>query len=396
MLNFQFFMPTRILFGNGSLEEIGNTPYLPRGDKAMVVITKGGTMLKRGYLARLQGFLSAQGVKSVVYDKVPPNPESDQVDEAAALCRDMGVDMVVGLGGGSAIDAAKAVALCAANTGGIWDYIPSGTGKGLVPENPALPIVAVPTTAGTGTEADPWFVVSKSGGREKTGFGLDSTFPALSVVDPELTLSVPPRLTALTGLDAFFHAVESYLNVNSQPVSDMLALEAAHLIAHTLPQAVEEPDNLRARTILSWASTAAGVCESLSGCISQHSLEHALTAFNPELPHGLGLAALSRPYFARLAEKAPERFDDLALAMGVDEVDELPEAERPGAFLAALDELLGRVGVASDRLGDWGFTPEDAEALADNAYETMGDLFDATPGDMTRQDAVDVLRAALA
>ncbi len=395
MLNFQFHLPTRILFGNGSLEELSTTPFLPRGDKALIVITKGGTMLKRGYLARTQGYLSAQGVKSLVYDKVTPNPESDQVDEAAAICRDMGVDMVVGLGGGSAIDTAKGVALCAANEGSIWDYMATGSGKGREIENPALPIIAVPTTAGTGSETAPGLVISRSGGTEKPSLRHQSTYPALAVVDPELTLSMPPRLTALTGLDALFHAVEGYLSLRRQPLTDMLALEAAHLISHTLPLAVEEPDNLRARTILSWAALAAGMVLGQAGATSQHSLEHALSAARPDLPHGLGLAILSRPYFARLSQKSPERFDDLALAMGVDEVDELPEAERPAAFLAALDELLGRVGMANERLADWGFKPEDAETLADNAYQTMGALFEITPGNMVRDDVVAVLRAAL-
>ena len=173
MLNFQYFMPTRVVFGPETLDQLGDTPYLPRGKKAMVVIGESGVMIKEGYLARVQSQLSKQDVQTIVFDKVRPNPESDAVDEAAAICRDNDVDFIVGLGGGSTIDSAKSIALMATNSGKYWDYMQSGTGGGLTPEKDALPIVAIPTTAGTGTEADPWTVITKSGtdAMEKIGWG---------------------------------------------------------------------------------------------------------------------------------------------------------------------------------------------------------------------------------
>lgn len=394
MLNFQYFMPTRILFGPDTLNQLGETPHLPRGKKAMVVIGESGVMVKQGYLSRVQSQLAKQDVQTIIYDKIQPNPESDMVDEAAAICRENNVDFIVGLGGGSTIDSAKAIATMAANTGSYWDYMQSGTGGGCTPEKEALPIVAIPTTAGTGTEADPWTVITKSGSAEKIGWGNDATFPKLSIVDPTLMLSVPPKQTAYTGMDAFFHAVEAYLATCRQPASDMLALEAVHLIAHTLPAAVANGDDLEARTIMAWASSAAGLCESYSSCISHHSLEHALSAFHPDLPHGAGLVMLSKAYFGFLASRGEERLGDLALAMG-DTLAENLEEEVPGvAFLDALDGLITAVGLGDEKLSNYGVTRDEIPSLAENAITTMGALFDITPVQMSQDDVIAILEAA--
>lgn len=396
MLNFQYYMPTRVIFGPGTLDQLGDTPHLPRGKKAMIVIGESGVMIRQGYLSRVQSLLSKQDVQTIVFDKIKPNPESDAVDEAAAVCRDKGVDFVVGLGGGSTIDSAKAIAAMAANKGKYWDYMQSGSGGGQEPENDALPIVAIPTTAGTGTEADPWTVITKSGtdSFEKIGWGNDATFPSLSIVDPELMLSVPPKQTAYTGMDAFFHAVEAYLATCRQPASDMLALEAVHLISHTLPLAVAEGDNLEARTVMAWACTAAGLCESYSSCISHHSLEHALSAFHPDLPHGAGLVLLSKAYFGFLAARGEERLGDLALAMG-DTLEETLDEEVSGvAFLDALDKLITDVGLADEKLSDYGVTRAEIPLLAENALTTMGALFDITPVNMSMEDVIAIFEAA--
>lgn len=394
MLNFQYFMPTRIIFGPETIEQIGETSHLPKGKKAMIVIGESGVMVKLGYLSKVQNQLAKQDVQSIVYDKVMPNPESDQVDEAAAICREKEIDFIVGLGGGSTIDSAKAIALMANNSGNYWDYMQSGTGGGVNPEKDALPVVAIPTTAGTGTEADPWTVITKTGSAEKIGWGNDSTFPALSIVDPTLMLSVPPKQTAYTGMDAFFHAVEAYLATCRQPASDMLALEAVHLIAHTLPEAVANGDDLEARTVMAWASTAAGMCESYSSCISHHSLEHALSAFHPDLPHGAGLVMLSKAYFGFLASRGEERLGDLALAMG-DTLQEDLEEEVPGvAFLDALDRLISQIGLAEEKLSDYGVTRDEIPALAENALTTMGALFDITPVSMSQDDVIAIFEAA--
>ena len=295
--DFSYYMPTRVLFGCGKLKELSTTPFLP-GTRALIVIGASGAMRKHGYLDRVIEYLKANNVDSVVYNKIQPNPVSEHVEEGAAVAKENQCDFVVGLGGGSTIDSAKSIAVMAVNPGVYWDYIHGGTGGGKTPENGALPIVAITTTAGTGTEADPWTVITKSETNEKIGWGSPFTFPTLSIVDPELMLSVPPKQTAYTGMDAFFHSVESYLATVNQPTSDHLALEAVGLITKYLPLAVKDGANLEARTKLAWANTEAGICESLSCCISHHSMEHAVSAFYPDVAHGAGLTMLSVSYFS--------------------------------------------------------------------------------------------------
>ena len=384
---FTYYMPTRLIFGPGKLAELATTPHFP-WKKALLVVGQGGSTRRSGSLERVRTLLASRGVPVVVYDKIRPNPEAAQVEEAAALARGEGCDVVVGLGGGSAIDSAKSIAVLAKNPGRYWDYMMSGTGGRQTPENGALPIVAITTTAGTGTEADPWTVVSNPDTREKIGWGCDCTFPALSIVDPELMVTLPPRQTAYTGMDALFHSVEAYLATCHQPASDLFALEAVSLIAKWLPVAVADGANMEARTALAWANTEAGICESLSSCISHHSLEHAVSAFYPHVAHGAGLTMLSVAYFSDVAEHNPARFADLAAAMGQD-VGSLPEEKRPFAFITALEKLIAAAGLADEKLAAYGVKESDIPDLASNALSAMGGIFAVTP---VRQGQADVER----
>jgi alcohol dehydrogenase len=387
---FNFFMPTRVVFGAGKLAELAELP-LP-GSKALIVIGAGGSMRRLGYLDRVVGMLATRGVASVVFDKILPNPVSEHVAEGATLARETECDFVIGLGGGSSIDSAKSIAVMAKNPGEYWDYINGGSGKGKNPDGGALPIVAITTTAGTGTEADPWTVITKTETNEKIGAGWDFTFPTLSIVDPELMLTVPPSLTAFQGMDAFFHAVEGYLANIANRASDKFALDTIELVAKWLPVAVADGSNLEARTAMAWANTSAGIVESLSCCISHHSLEHAISAHHPEVPHGAGLTMTSVAYFAKLAEKAPERFPDMARAMGED-VDSLPEAERPAAFATALRKLIAAIGQAELSPATYGLSPEEADIIARNSIDTMGGLYALNPAELNQDEVADIFRA---
>jgi len=387
MNSFTYYLPTRLIFGPGKLAELATTPHFP-WKKALVVVGQGGSTRRSGSLERVRSLLASRGVEVVVYDRIRPNPEAAQVEEAAAIARAEGCDVVVGLGGGSSIDSAKSIAVMAKNPGRYWDYMMSAAGGRKKPEQGALPIVAITTTAGTGTEADPWTVVSNPDAREKVGWGCDFTFPALSIVDPELMVTLPPKQTAYTGMDALFHAVEAYLATCHQPASDLFALEAVSLIARWLPVAVADGTNMEARTALAWANTAAGICETLSSCISHHSLEHAVSAFYPHVPHGAGLTMLSVAYFTDVAERNPTRFADLARAMGED-VDSLPEGDRPFAFVTALEKLIAASGLAGETLSGYGVNESDIPALAANSLSAMGGIFACTP---VKQDQADVER----
>jgi len=390
-LDFSYYIPTRIIFGCGKLSELKTTPYLP-GKKALVVIGESGAMKKHGYLDRVIKYLKENGVESVVYDKIKPNPVSEHVEEGASVAKENGCDFVVGLGVGSTLDSSKSIAVMAVNPGKYWDYIARGSGGRKTPPNGALPIVAITTTAGTGTEADPWTVITKSDTNEKIGWGNDFTFPRLSIVDPELMVSVPAKITIYTGMDAFFHSVETYLATINQPTSDLLALDAIGLITKYLPIAVKDGTNIEARTKLAWANTEAGICQSLSRCISQHSLEHAVSAYFPDVAHGCGLTMLSVSYFSCLAQKNPERFPELARAMG-ENVDELGEKERPMAFITGLKKLINNIGF-EDKLSDFGIEQSNLKTFAENSFFAMGSLFDITPAELTMDDVVTIYENA--
>ncbi len=384
---FTFYMPTRLIFGPGTLADLATTRYFP-WKKALLVVGEGGSARRSGSLERVRGLLSSRGVQVVVrQDPAEPRGRSGRGrrahGEGGGVRRRRRARR-----GGSTIDSAKSIAVMARNPGRYWDYMMSGTGGRQTPPNGALPIVAITTTAGTGTESDPWTVQSNPETREKTGWGNDSTFPTLSIVDPELMTTLPPRQTAYTGMDALFHSVEAYLATCHQPASDLLALEAVSLIVKWLPVAVADGANIEARTALAWANTEAGICESLSSCISHHSLEHAVSAFYPKVAHGAGLTMLSVAYFSDVAERSPARFADLAAAMG-EQVDGLPEAERPFAFVAALEKLIAAAGLAGETLSAYGVKKADIPAMAGNALFAMGGLFAVTP---VKQEQADVER----
>ncbi len=383
---FNYYMPARILFGQGKLDEL-HRQRLP-GKKALIVISAGNSMKRLGILRRLEEQLDKAGVGHVLFDRILPNPIKRHVMEGAAMAREEGCDFVIGLGGGSSIDSAKSIAVMAANPGDYWDYISGGTGRGLpVPFDP-LPMVAVTTTAGTGTEADPWTVITS--GDEKIGFGYDKTFPVLSVVDPELMMSVPPALTAYQGFDALFHSTEGYVNRTANEMSDLYALQAIRLIGKSLGDAVRDGSNVQARADVALANTLSGFVESTSGCISEHSIEHALSGLKPELPHGAGLIIISLAYYTHLARSGAcdQRMVDMARALG------MADAASPMDFVTALHEMQKACGVADLRLSDYGIKREDLPRLASYAREIMGGLFEVDPCDITQQDVEAILLAS--
>lgn len=385
---YEFYLPTKLLYGAGCLSALGGCA-LP-GRKALLVTSAGQSAKRHGYLGRVEEQLTQAGVRTVLYDQITPNPTKAEVMAGAALCRKEGCDFVLGLGGGSSIDAAKAISVMARNPGDYWDYVSGGTGKGKAVPNAPLPVVAVTTTAGTGTEADPWTVTTNEETQEKIGFGYEKTFPVLSVVDPELMVSVPPRLTAYQGFDALFHSTEGYLNRTASPISDLMALEAIRLIGKSLPRAVRDGADLEARGDVALANTLSGMVETLSGCISEHSIAHAMSAYHPKLPHGAALIAISKAYYQKLIRLGAcrERMAAMARALGKS------DAERPEDFLTALDALQKECSVDGLALSSFGMSPEAFPALTRNARETMGGLFEVDPVAVSDGDVLEILSDA--
>lgn len=384
-MNFNYFIPTKLLFGKGQLSNLHNQK-LP-GKKALIVITSGKSIRVNGYLERVENELKLAGVASVVFDKILPNPIKAHVMEGAAFAKENSCDFVIGLGGGSSIDSAKSIAVMATNDGDYWDYISGGSGKGLPVLNDPLPIVAITTTAGTGTEIDPWTVTTKEDTEEKIGFGYEKTFPVLSVVDPDLMVTVPADLTAYQGFDALFHSTEGYLNKTAYVMSDMYALKAIELIGRSLAKAVKNGKDETAREEVALANTLSGMVESTSGCTSEHSLEHALSAYHPKLPHGAGLIMISRAYYTHFANtgKCNERMISMAKALGKE------NAKDPMDFVDALAQLQEACGVSELKMSDYGVKKDDLLKYVVKAYETMGGLFEVDPVPLTKEDCLKIL-----
>jgi alcohol dehydrogenase len=386
MMLFDYFVPTKILFGKGQLANL-HKQKLP-GKKALIVISSGKSARSNGYLARLEEQLDLAGVSHVVFDRILPNPVKTHVMEGAAFAKAQGCDFVVGLGGGSSIDSAKAIAVMAANEGDYWDYILGGSGKGKSVPNDPLPIVAVTTTAGTGTEADPWTVTTKEDTNEKIGFGYEKTFPVISVVDPDLMLTVPPRLTAYQGFDALFHSTEGYIAKTADPISDLFALKAIGLIGRSLAKAVANGRDEEARADVALANTLSGMVESLSSCTSEHSLEHALSAFHPRLPHGAGLIMISKAYYTHFAQAHACEEKMIAMAKALGKTDAAAGMD----FVTVLSALQAACGVADLKMSDYGIDSADFAKYADNARQTMGALFEVDPTPLSRDDSIRILQ----
>ena len=385
-MKFTYYIPTRILFGKGQLANL-HKQKLP-GKKALIVTTAGSSVKQYGYLSCLEEQLDQAGIGYIVFDKILPNPVKTHVMEGARLAKDQNCDFVIGLGGGSSIDSAKSIALMAANEGDYWDYIGSGTGKKLPVQNKPLPVVAITTTAGTGTEADPWTVITNQATNEKIGFGYDDTFPVLSVVDPELMMTVPAELTAYQGFDAFFHSTEGYLNRFANPMSDIFALKSIELISQYLATAVHQPTNEESRTKVALANTLSGMVESTSGCTSEHSLEHAMSAFYPKLAHGAGLIMISEAYYSHFAKSGvcDQRMIDMARAMGNS------AAKSPLDFVAQLVRLQKECGVYGLKMSDYGIKMDEFSNFLENARSAMGGLFECDPAPLSDQDVVRIYK----
>lgn len=380
-MSYNFFNPTRVLFGAGELNNL-HKQAMP-GKKAMVVISNGKSTRENGTLDRTLEQLSMAGVETALFDKVEANPLKSTVEAGAKFAKEDDCDFVVALGGGSVMDAAKVMAMYALQPGELWDYVAGSTGKMKPLVNPTLPVIAITTTAGTGSEVDQWGVVTNPETNEKIGCGgMDSLFPVLAVVDPELMLTVPPKFTAYQGFDALFHSVEGYISIVSSLMSDMVQLAAIENIGKYLPRAVKDGNDLEAREHVAFANTMSGYSMVVGSCTSEHSMEHAMSAYHQNLPHGAGLIMISKEYYTHFINKhcCDERFVRMAQALGK------ADAKEPIDFITALVDLQKACGVAELKMSDYGIQKDECMTLAKNARATMGGLFACDPVQMTDEE----------
>lgn len=381
---YDMYVPTHVLFGAGMLDKLSEQP-MP-GKKALVVISNGKSARANGYLDRTEAQLRQAGVEWTVFNGVEANPTVANVNAGAAAARESGADFIVALGGGSVMDCSKGIATMTTNPGELWDYVAVGSGKGSPITVKPLPIIAITTTAGTGSETDNSGVITKEDTNEKAFIGHPSLFPVIAIVDPELMVSVPARFSAFQGFDALFHSVEGYIAKGANLMSDMYALTAVENIAKYLPRAISDGSDIEARTRVAWANTLSGVVMCLTLITSEHGMEHALSAYHPNLPHGAGLIMISKAYYSYFVKNhgCDDRFIRLAQAMG------MPEADKPEDFITALVRLQEACGVADLRMSDYGITRDECEKFMRNSREVMGIMYTSDRIAMSDADIVEV------
>jgi alcohol dehydrogenase len=383
MPSFVFSIPTQIQFGPDISRQAGTvTKSLTASHEdatktgALVIIDPG--IKEAVWVKEILASLQESGVQYLTFDEVKPNPRDEDVHRAASVLKEKSIGAVVAIGGGSTIDTAKTAALLATHGGKVGDY----AGWAKVP-GPVLPLVVIPTTAGSGSEATCWAVITDSHSHNKLAIGDRHLAPSVALVDPALTLSLPANLTAATGMDVLTHAIEAYLSALSSPVNDLLALEAIRLVAANLRQVVTQGNDLEAREAMMLASTLGGIVINNADVAGVHCLSESMGSLY-DAPHGL-LNAILLPYFMVFWQKGcGERYAHIAEAFGA-----VPGPDEAVAQVIALNQWL-----KFPSLADIGVKRQDLQQLAATAASNVSNSSNPIP--MAASDYLGILEQAMA
>lgn len=385
MKSFNWHQPTELLFGWGRLDEVGELVGL-HGSRCLMV-TGHTSEAKYPIYERVKKALEEKGVEVFHFDGVTTNPTTDIVNEGGEIAKENDVDVVLGVGGGSSMDTAKAIAVGASHEGEAWDYR-LFTEKEITDKT--LPIITVTTTSGTGSQVTPVSVVTNS--REKSKFALVDTqlCPEASIVDPELMVTVPRHVTASTGFDAFAHSFETYIHDDASPYTDLLAKESVELIVKYLPVAMSHPDHELARKKLAWADTLAGICISNAGTTLPHGIGMAIGGHAPDVLHGEALSVIYPEFFRYTYSANIEKFAAIGRVLD-------PELEKEYDEVAArkscqaMDNFLKEIGMYFDLKG-LGVPEGELEAIADDSVELPD--YEVNPRVATRDEIYDIIEKA--
>jgi alcohol dehydrogenase class IV len=379
---FEFRGANRYTAGCGAVARLGQEAAT-FGKKALLVLDPG--LSQAGLEEKITAPLKDEGIAYELFQDFVQEPEPDQADNAAAKAKAAGCDLVIGVGGGSAMDLAKAAAVLVTNDGKAMDYI----GVGLVPK-PGLPTIMMPTTSGTGSEVTWTAVFTRRADKAKGGINSPYLYPSLALLDPELTVTVPPAMTAATGMDALCHAIESFTSVKANPLSDMAALEAIGLISEYLPIAYADGRNLEARENMAIGSLLAGMGLASAGVTAVHALSYPLGAIYG-IPHGLANAILLPHVMSYNCLGDPEKFALIAEVMD-ENTDGLSPREAAKLSGIAVMELMGDLEMP-EGLEDLDI-PEDAlEELAEKAMG-LARVLENNPRVLTKEDAMFIYEEA--
>ncbi len=373
----------KIVFGRGALDRLPEFMAELNGKKPLVVMD--GSLARSGLSRRVSLLLEGAGAAPVLYDAIDGEPELEKADEGARIALETRCDVVVGIGGGSAMDAAKAMAAVAGNGARAVDFL----GLNRIP-GPGLPTVMIPTTAGTGSEVTFTAVFIRKDLKKKEGMNSPYLYPQVALLDPLLTLGLPSMPTATTGMDALCHAIESYTSVNASPMSALVSLEAIRLIGANLRTAVHDGGNLAAREAMLLGSLYAGLGLANAGVTAVHSLSYPLGG-RFGVPHGLANTVLLPAVMEYNIPGALEKFTRVAEALG-EETSGLPLREAAWLAVEAVSGLIRDCAVPMGLEG-LGVKEEDFPSLAEVAMTVARPLAN-NPCKVTARDAVNIYRQA--
>ncbi len=359
MKSFNYFQPTEIRFGRGRLDEAGEVTA--RFGKRCLIVSTPIFPAFEPLLIRLKSNLAKAGVEVALFDGVVPNPTTDCVSEGTKLAKSFGAEVVLGIGGGSSMDAAKAIAVEATHPGTAWDYLFFKT----QPTNKTLPIIAVSTTSGTGSQVTQVAVITETITKTKSAIYNPIVYPKVAIIDPELMLTVPVHITASTGFDAFCHAFESFLHPAASPYTDLLALDTFRLVAQFLPGVVEDGSSIEGREAMAWADTLAGLCISNAGTTLPHGIGMTISGHCPQIMHGEALAVIY-PEFTRFTyTHAIRQFAEMGRIFDPNLTKE-PDEMAAKLSCEVLDRFMQKIGMWLS-LEKLGASEEDVVAIADNS-----------------------------
>ena len=374
----------RIVMGPGAIGQIGDEIREMKAKKVLLVTDKG--IVEAGLIKPALESLEKSEINHAVFDGVEPDPRYEIAADCVSMIRREKADLVIGFGGGSAIDIAKSAAIMATNEAPIAEYF----GIDLIPK-PGLPTVMVPTTAGTGSEVTPIAILSDEGEKLKKGIVSPYLFPSVAILDPELTLGLPPNITASTGMDALIHAIEAYTSVNATDMTDILAFRAMELVYHNIRTAYANGNNLPARSSMMEGSLLAGMAFANAGVTAVHAFAYPIGA-EFHIPHGVA-NTLMLPHVMRFNLLGNlSKFADISEAfdLSIEGMDELQTAEM---FVEAIERLAKDLRVPKN-LSEFGISEKDVPALAEGVMKVTR-LLANNPRVINLEDAVEIYKAAL-
>ncbi len=378
-----FYSPNKVVFGPDTIKSLGSEALQLGAKKALIVTDPG--VVKADLLQPIKSSLESAGIQCIVYDRVEPEPPVRCVKEATDQFLLERCNVIVGFGGGSSLDVAKGVSLLATNGGNVLDLC----GIDLVKKK-GVPKILIPTTSGTGSEVTRVLVITDEKNNTKEVVNSIHVLADVTIVDPLLTLTMPPKVTADSGMDALVHAIETYVSVNATPFSDMFAEKAIHWINKYLPIAWAKGSNLEARHFMSLAALYAGTAFASGGLGAVHALAYPIGT-EYRLPHGRSNAIMLPHIMKFNLSGNPEKYANVAAFMGK-WTEGLPAMKRALLAIEAVQELLEILQIPY-RLRDYGISKKDFPKCVEGAMR-FARLFVPNPRDLTEQDVLSVYEEA--